>query len=171
MPVGAVRPRGAGGRGGKGVKTVLFVDDDEGFRTLCKRIFEDEGYRVLLAEDSTEAIDALETESPDIAILDVRMPRTTGLELAEEIRGVNPRIPIIFYTCCDDVCAIDPARDSPSHVSARVLTSRNSPWPSAGSCPAQAPATPSVSDCHASRVWQTSSGLFCKIAGRGVTLS
>ena len=89
------------------MKTVLFVDDDEAFRTLCKRIFEDEGYRVVLAQDGAEAIDALETESPDVAILDVRMPRKTGLDLAEEIRDANPRIPIIFYTCCDDVCAID----------------------------------------------------------------
>ena len=90
------------------MKTVLFVDDDEAFRILCKRIFEDEGYRVVLAQDGAEAIDALGAESPDVAVLDVRMPRKTGLDLAEEISGVNPRIPIIFNTCHDDICAIDP---------------------------------------------------------------
>jgi two-component system, response regulator RegA len=89
------------------MKTVLFVDDDEAFRTLCKRIFEEEGYRVVLAQDGSEALDAVEAESPDVAILDVRMPCKTGLDLAEEISAVNPRIPIIFYTACDDVCAID----------------------------------------------------------------
>ena len=154
------------------MKTVLFVDDDEGFRILCKRIFEDEGYRVVLAEDGAEAIDALEAESPDVAILDVRMPRKTGLELAEEIRGVNPRIPIIFYTCCDDVCAIDPRSRYAGGMCRqefRLHGTRAGRQP--GPVPLKPQATPSVSDCRDSRVWQTSSGLFGKIAGRGVTLS
>jgi len=60
------------------MKTVLFVDDDEGFRCLCKRIFEDEGYRVVLAQDGSEAVGAVESQSPDVAILDVRMPRQNG---------------------------------------------------------------------------------------------
>jgi DNA-binding NtrC family response regulator len=94
-------------RCGGGMKTLLFVDDDEAFRVLCKRIFEEEGYRVLLAQDAAEAIDAVEAERPDVAVIDVRMPRKTGLEVAQEISSIDPRIPIIFYTACDDVCAID----------------------------------------------------------------
>jgi|WetSurMetagenome_2_1015567.scaffolds.fasta_scaffold314341_2 DNA-binding NtrC family response regulator len=89
------------------MKTVLFVDDDELCRTLCKRVFEEEGYRVVLAQDGAEAIAAIEAKSPDVAILDVRMPRKTGLDVAEEINAVNPRIPIIFHTGCDDLCAND----------------------------------------------------------------
>jgi CheY-like chemotaxis protein len=89
------------------MKTVLFVDDDEAFRTLCKRIFEDEGYRVVLAQDGIEAIAVVETQNPDVAILDVRMPRQSGFDVAEEINAINPRIPIIFYTSYDDVCTVD----------------------------------------------------------------
>jgi DNA-binding NtrC family response regulator len=89
------------------MKTVLFVDDDESFRNLCKRIFEDEGYRVVLAQDGMEAIVAVESENPDVAILDVRMPRQNGFDLAEEINAIAPAIPIIFYTSFDDICTID----------------------------------------------------------------
>jgi two-component system, response regulator, stage 0 sporulation protein F len=89
------------------MKTVLFVDDDEGFRVLCKRIFEDEGYHVVLAQDGIEAIGIVENQKPDVAILDVRMPRQNGFDVAEEINAINPRIPIIFYTSYDDICTVD----------------------------------------------------------------
>jgi CheY-like chemotaxis protein len=89
------------------MKTVLFVDDDAGFRVLCKRIFEDEGYRVVLAQDGAEAISAVEAEKPDVAVLDVRMPCRSGLDVAEEIGTTNPQIPIILYTANDEVCTID----------------------------------------------------------------
>jgi CheY-like chemotaxis protein len=89
------------------MKTVLFVDDDLGFRVLCKRIFEDEGYRVVLAEDGTEALSVLAAERPDVAVLDVRMPRHSGLEVAEEIGTRNPEIPIILYTANDELCTSD----------------------------------------------------------------
>ncbi len=89
------------------MKTVLFVDDDEAFRELYRRIFEDEGYHVVLAEDGPQAIGAVTAESPDVAILDVRMPQMGGLDVAEEIKAINPRIPIILYTANDEICMID----------------------------------------------------------------
>lgn len=89
------------------MKTVLFVDDDEAFRVLCKRIFEEEGYRVVLAEDGVQAIDALAVEMPDVAVLDVRMPRMGGLDVAEEIKTTNPGIPIVLYTANDEICMFD----------------------------------------------------------------
>jgi DNA-binding NtrC family response regulator len=89
------------------LKTVLFADDNEAFRELCRRIFEDEGYRVVLANDGTEAISAVEVENPDVAILDVRMPRKGGLEVAELIHAIHPRTPVILYTAYDDICMTD----------------------------------------------------------------
>jgi DNA-binding NarL/FixJ family response regulator len=44
---------------------------------------------------------------PDLAILDVRMPQMSGLDLAEELRAMSPQLPIIFYTGCDDMCTLD----------------------------------------------------------------
>jgi CheY-like chemotaxis protein len=89
------------------MKTILYVDDDEASRELCRRIFEDEGYRVVLAEDGAEAVDVLETESPDVAILDIRMPLKGGLEVAEEIGSINARLPIILYTGNEEMCMSD----------------------------------------------------------------
>ncbi len=89
------------------MKTVLFVDDDDAFRDICRRIFEDEGYRVLLAEDGMQALGAMKVDNPDVAVLDVRMPRMSGFDLAERIKRIDPDIPIIIYTANDDICMID----------------------------------------------------------------
>ena len=69
------------------MKTLLFVDDDTGFRELCRRVFEEEGYCVLLARDGAAALAMVAAQPPDVAILDVRMPAMSGLELAEELRA------------------------------------------------------------------------------------
>jgi CheY-like chemotaxis protein len=89
------------------MKTVLYVDDDAASRELCRRILEDEGYRVLLAEDGAEALGVVETENPDVAILDIRMPQKDGLEAAEEISSINAELPIILYTGNEEVCMSD----------------------------------------------------------------
>jgi CheY-like chemotaxis protein len=89
------------------MKTVLYVDDDAASRELCRRILEDEGYRVLLAEDGAEAVVVVETESPDVAILDIRMPQKGGLEAAEEISAIKAALPIILYTGNEEACISD----------------------------------------------------------------
>jgi CheY-like chemotaxis protein len=89
------------------MKTVLYVDDDAASRELCRRILEDEGYRVLLAEDGAEAIDIVEAENPDVAILDIRMPHKGGLEAAEELSAIKAALPIILYTGNEEVCMSD----------------------------------------------------------------
>jgi two-component system, response regulator RegA len=89
------------------MKTVLFADDDKVFREICKRIFEDEGYRVVLARDGTEAINAIKAERPDLAILDIHMPIKGGLDAAEQIYAIDPSIPIILYTANDDTATRD----------------------------------------------------------------
>ncbi len=89
------------------MKTVLFADDNEAFRELCRRVFEEEGYRVVLAQDGAEAIGVVQAESPDVAILDVRMPLKDGLEAAERIHAIAPGVPVILYTAYDDICSSD----------------------------------------------------------------
>ncbi|MGD0518919.1 MAG: response regulator [Thermoguttaceae bacterium] len=89
------------------MKTVLFADDDKGFREICKRILEEEGYRIVLARNGTEAVSAVKAERPDLAILDIHMPHKNGLEAAEQIYALEPSIPIILYTSNDDTCTRD----------------------------------------------------------------
>lgn len=89
------------------MKTLLFVDDDGPFRELFRRVFEEEGYRVVLAQCGAEGVEVVTAECPDVAILDVRMPEMDGLDLAEQLRMIAPRLPIILYTGCDEMCTMD----------------------------------------------------------------
>ncbi len=89
------------------MKTVLFADDDRVFREICKTILEEEGYRVVLVRDGTEAIGAVKAERPDVAILDIHMPRKNGMDAAEQIYAIDPGIPIILYTANDDTATRD----------------------------------------------------------------
>ena len=89
------------------MKTILFVDDDPGFRELVKRVFQEEGFRVVLAEDGLHATRIVAKEIPDVAILDVRMPKQSGLDLAEELNAMVPELPLILYTANDDMCLCD----------------------------------------------------------------
>ncbi len=89
------------------MKTVLFADDDRMFREICKRILEDEGYRVVLVRDGREAICAVKDQKPDLVILDIHMPLKSGMEAAEQIYAAHPDIPIILYTANDDTATRD----------------------------------------------------------------
>ena len=70
------------------MKTLLFADDSKNIREFCKQVLEDEGYRVILARDGAEAIHLVQTEHPDLAILDLCMPRASGLEAVERISAL-----------------------------------------------------------------------------------
>jgi CheY-like chemotaxis protein len=89
------------------MKTILFVDDDDAFRRLAKVIFEEEGYRVVTAGDGREALETVTSARPDVAILDIRMPKTSGFDVAEELGQLTPEVPIIFYTGNDETCLSD----------------------------------------------------------------
>jgi len=68
---------------------ILLAEDDIQLVDMYKRKFELEGLEVHVAEDGQMAIDALNTFVPDIAVLDVMMPKVTGLEVLKHIRE-NP---------------------------------------------------------------------------------
>lgn len=89
------------------MKTVLFVDDDPVFRELFRRVFTEEGFRVLLASGDTEATEAVATDKPDVVVLDLQMPRKSGLDLAEELNAMAPDLPLILYTGYDDIRLTD----------------------------------------------------------------
>jgi CheY-like chemotaxis protein len=64
------------------VRTVLLVDDDDEVRETAADMLMDIGYRVLLAESGTEALNLLECGGIDIMVSDIRMPGMSGIELA-----------------------------------------------------------------------------------------
>jgi len=81
--------------------TIALVDDDRNILTSVSIALEAEGYAVHTYRDGYEALDGLEREPVDLAILDIKMPRMNGMELLERIREKGS-LPVIFLTSKDD---------------------------------------------------------------------
>lgn len=80
------------------LKTILIAEDDLHLQRGLIDLLEAEGYRVLAASDGMEALELLETENPDLALLDVMMPRLSGYEVCRTIRKHDARLPVIMLT-------------------------------------------------------------------------
>jgi CheY-like chemotaxis protein len=78
--------------------SILITDDEPGCREALRDIFEPEGYRTLLASSGEEAVDIVRDQSVHVALLDMHMPRLTGLETLELVRQVNREMPCILVT-------------------------------------------------------------------------
>ena len=75
---------------------LLIVEDEKNLRTLYKNEFTEDGYEVLVAEEGKEAVKIAERESPDLIIMDIRMPNMDGIEVMKKILEKNKDIPIII---------------------------------------------------------------------------
>jgi two-component system, OmpR family, response regulator VicR len=89
------------------MKAILFADDHKNIREYCRAALTKEGYRVVMARDGVEALEVFIAESPDLAILDVSMPRANGLETLEQIKRLSPRTPVILFTAQEEECRQD----------------------------------------------------------------
>ncbi|PWE18147.1 DNA-binding response regulator [Marinicauda salina] len=81
--------------------TIALVDDDENILTSVSMFLEGEGYHVRTFTDGAAALSAVTETPPDIAILDIKMPRMDGLELLRRIRQTS-NVPVIFLTSKDE---------------------------------------------------------------------
>ena len=77
---------------------VLLVEDDTNFGRVLKKYLELNDYEVELARDGKLGLAAFKASHYDICLLDVMMPNMDGFTLAEEIRNINPDIPLFFLT-------------------------------------------------------------------------
>ncbi|MCB1652243.1 MAG: response regulator transcription factor [Alphaproteobacteria bacterium] len=82
--------------------TIALVDDDRNILTSVSMTLESEGYKVKTYNDGLDGYDGIIKNAPDLAILDIKMPRMNGLELLEKLRKTHPALPIIFLTSKDD---------------------------------------------------------------------
>ena len=79
-------------------RRILLVDDEANVRTVFSDILKKESYLVKEAKDGPEAIKAIDEETFDLALVDLRMPRMDGIEVLENIKKRKPEIPVIVYT-------------------------------------------------------------------------
>ena len=81
--------------------TIALVDDDKNILESVTMLLEQEGYSVKSFSDPTAALTALTAAPPDLAILDIKMPRMDGLELLRRLRQ-SAQLPVIFLTSKDE---------------------------------------------------------------------
>jgi two-component system response regulator RegX3 len=77
--------------------TVLVVEDEESFVDALTVGLAREGFRVRVARDGVEALDLFDIVQPDLVLLDVMLPRISGIDVCREIRSKS-RVPIIMVT-------------------------------------------------------------------------
>ena len=82
-------------------KTIALVDDDRNILTSVSIALQAEGFVTRLYSDGETALKALIDNPPDLAVLDVKMPRMDGMELLRRLREKSA-IPVIFLTSKDD---------------------------------------------------------------------
>jgi DNA-binding response OmpR family regulator len=92
-------------RGSVVAPCVLLVDDDRRILELLEIAFAAHGFRVLTAPDGDAAIKCVLAESPDVIVLDVRLPKKSGLEVCEWVRRDpdDPSVPVIMVSAVADV--------------------------------------------------------------------
>jgi len=82
-------------------QTIALVDDDRNILASITLALEAEGFAVRTYTDGAEALRGLAAEPPDLAVLDIKMPRMDGMELLERLRRSSD-LPVIFLTSKDD---------------------------------------------------------------------
>ncbi len=80
---------------------IALVDDDRNILTSVSICLEAEGFEVETYNDGQAAFDAFSRKMPDMAVLDMKMPRMDGMELLQRLRQKS-QMPIIFLTSKDD---------------------------------------------------------------------
>ena len=81
-------------------KKVLVVDDDQDVRSFVVTVLEENQYIPLVAKDGVEGLEVIEKEHPDLVILDVLMPRGSGIRLYRKLKTDEElkKIPVIMFT-------------------------------------------------------------------------
>jgi len=82
---------------------ILVVDDDDAHRTMLKTLMGGWGYAISEANDGSGAIDLVREKPFDLILMDIRMLKVSGLAALEEIKQINPAIPVIIMTAYSSI--------------------------------------------------------------------
>ena len=85
-------------------KKILIVDDEQDILTYFGTIFQDNGYDTVTAKDGIEGFELAKSEKPDLIVLDVTMPKQSGLKTYRQYKGhpALTNIPVIIITAVED---------------------------------------------------------------------
>lgn len=77
---------------------ILYVEDELFLGKIVKESLQTRGYDVTMESDGARVLDVFKQLNPAVCVLDVMLPNKDGFEIAEEIRAINPQVPILFLT-------------------------------------------------------------------------
>lgn len=80
------------------MKRMLICEDEQEARDSLKSIFAKRGYEIFTAKDGQEAVQKAKEVKPDVILLDIRMPKIDGMEVAREIREFDKIAKLVFIT-------------------------------------------------------------------------
>ena len=80
--------------------TILSVDDEEHIREFVSTVLEENGYKPVLAANGEEALDIVKQQKPDLIIMDILMPKQSGIRMYRELKTSESLrdIPVIIYS-------------------------------------------------------------------------
>ena len=81
-------------------KNIFLIDDDKNILASVSILLETEGFNVKTFSDGESGLEAILKNNPDVAIVDIKMPRLDGIELLKELRKTS-QLPVIFLTSKD----------------------------------------------------------------------
>lgn len=76
---------------------VMFIEDEATLRKSYERFFTDR-YDMSFAASGAEAVSKVQTFSPEVVVLDLRLPDTDGIEVMRKLREIDPQVPVIITT-------------------------------------------------------------------------
>ncbi|MFT8872991.1 MAG: response regulator [Sporolactobacillus sp.] len=85
---------------------VLVVDDQYGIRLLLREVLKKSNISTLVAANAQQAIDFAEKDKPAIALVDMKIPGTNGIEIMKKIKAVYPPIQVMMMTAYGDEAMI-----------------------------------------------------------------
>lgn len=83
-------------------KKVLFIEDDSLIIKLYTTRLNLENISIVPAEDGKEGLEKFNEEHPDLVVLDIMLPKISGVEVLEKIRSQDKKIPILVYSVLSD---------------------------------------------------------------------
>jgi|WetSurMetagenome_2_1015567.scaffolds.fasta_scaffold153898_2 DNA-binding response OmpR family regulator len=92
---------------------VCIVDDDPNIREIYGIELSQRGFEVITAKDGEEGLEVIKSQDPDIALVDIRMPKSDGIELIRVLQKDknSPKVPIVILTNQDDDETVEKASE------------------------------------------------------------
>jgi two-component system alkaline phosphatase synthesis response regulator PhoP len=98
---------------GKVIKKILLIDDDAIIQQLVKANLVARGYKMLIASDGEQGLKLVESERPDLILLDIKLPGISGLDVLKSLKGNSSLsgIPVIIATASAGLVNAEKSRE------------------------------------------------------------